>query len=204
MAIRCMNPNTVSSEAEEMYNITNTQGRNVINSCAATIESLKKNWIGTDAVANLGDLSKAYAVVTEFIKDLQKLIVVANNTEILPLQKHINASAGSCTVGNELSFALNIDSFIEVPTEALESRTEPGIIADAETFNTFPDDLNNFITALDDAKEVFLNNWLDGGNRAEVVAKFNEFKGSYETLLPKIKQVRDNLNTVAENKKQFM
>ena len=204
MAIHCVNPNTIGTLTEEMFNVTNTTGRNLINSFGASIESLKSHWKGSDAVANLTDLSKVYTAVTDLVKNLQKIIVNVNNNEIIPLQKHIVASGGSCTVGNELAATLNVDSVIAVPTEAVESWTDPSIIADAETFTNFPTTFENFVNTLNEAKNNLLNNWLDGANRSEVVSTFENFNNNVADYKSQITKVRDNLNTVAENKKQLL
>ena len=204
MAIHCVNPNTVGTLAEALFNVTNTSGRDLINSFSASIENLKSHWKGSDAVANLTDLSKVYTSVTDLVKNLQRLIVTVNNEEVLPLQKHIQASGGSCTIGKELNVTLNMDSFISVPTEALESWTDPSIISDAETFNNFPTTFENFVNALNEAKDNLLNNWLDGANRQEVVTAFNNFNNNVADYKNQITKVRNNLNTVAENKKQLM
>ena len=205
MAIHCVNPNTVGTQAEEMFNITNTTGRDLINSFRATIESLKSHWKGSDAVANLTDLSKVYTAVTDLVKNLQNIIVIVNNNEVVPMQKHIVASGGSCTIGNQLAVTLNgIESVISVPTEAVESWTDPAIIADAETFTNFPTTFENFVSTLNEAKNNLLNNWLDGANRADVVTTFENFNNNVPDYKSQITKVRDNLNIVAENKKQIL
>lgn len=204
MAIHCMNPNTIGSETEAMYTITNTTGKDLITSFSGTIESLKSHWKGSDAVANLTDLAKVYSAVADLVKELQKIVVAVNNDEILPLQKHINASGGSCTIGNELTFSLNIDSAIAVPTEATESWTDPAIVTDAENFNNFPTTFENFVNALNDAKTTLLNNWKEGASREAVVNLFNQFNNNVPDYKNQITTVRNNLNTVAENKKQLL
>lgn len=205
MAIHCVNPNTVGTQAEEMFNVTNTTGRDLINSFSTTIENLKSHWKGSDAVANLTDLSKVYTAVTDLVKNLQNIIVSVNNNEVVPMQKHIVASGGSCTIGNELAVTLNgIDSIISVPTEAVESWTDPAIIADAETFNNFPTTFENFVNSLNETKNNLLNNWLDGANRQEVVTTFENFNNNVPDYKSQITKVRDNLNIVAENKKQLL
>ena len=123
---------------------------------------------------------------------------------MLPLQKHIVASGGSCTIGNELAITLNVDSVIAVPTEGIESWTDPAIIADAETFTNFPTTFENFVNTLNEAKNNLLNNWLDGANREEVVSTFENFNNNVADYKSQITKVRDNLNIVAENKKQLL
>lgn len=204
MAIHCLNPNTVGTQAEEMFNVTNTTGRDLINSFATTIENLKSHWRGSDAVANLTDLANVYTAVTDLVKNLQNIIVTVNNYEVVPMQKHIVASGGTCTIGNELAVTLNVDSMISVPTEALETWTDPAIIADAESFTNFPTTFENFVNALNEAKNNLLNNWLDGANRADVVTVFENFNNNVADYKNSITKVRDNLNTVAENKKQLL
>lgn len=204
MAIHCLNPNTIGTQTEEMFNVTNTTGRDLINSFSTTIEDLKSHWKGSDAVANLTDLSRVYTAVTDLVKKLQSIIVAVNNEEIIPLQKHIVASGGTCTVGNELAVTLNVESVISVPTESVESWTDPAIIADADTFTNFPTTFENFVNTLNDAKNNLLNNWLDGSNRADVVSIFENFNNNVADYKSQITKVRDNLNIVAENKKHLL
>ena len=204
MAIHCINPNTIGSQAEEMFNLTNTAGKNLINSFSSTIENLKLHWKGSDAVANLTDLAKVYTEVTELVKNLQKIIVAVNNDEVLPLQKHIVASGGECTVGNELAVTLNVNSAISVSTDAVESWSDPAIITDADVFNDFPREFENFVTSLNEAKENLLANWLDGANRAEVVSTFADFNNNVADYKNLITKVRDNINIVAENKQKLL
>lgn len=204
MAIHCVNPNTIGTQAEEMFNVTNTSGGDLLNSFSTTIENLKSHWKGSDAVANLTDLANVYSATAELVKELQTIIVSVNNNEVLPMQKHIVASGGTCTVGNELAVTLNIDTTVSVPTEAVESWTDPAIIADAESFTNFPTTFENFVTALNEAKNTLLNNWLDGSNRQSVVTTFEKFNNNVPGYKSQITKVRDNLNTVAENKKQLL
>ena len=53
MAIHCVNPNTVGTQAEEMFNVTNTTGRDLITSFSTTIENLKSHWKGSDCSISL-------------------------------------------------------------------------------------------------------------------------------------------------------
>ena len=161
------------------------------------------NWKGSDATANLKDLANVYADVTKFLKDTQKFVVYVNNDEILPIQRHIGASGGTCAVGNELGFTLTADDTIAVP-ETTELWADNKIIENAVTFNNFPDSFQIFIDEIVTAKNALLANWLDGANRAEVVELFNKFEQNAPDHKSNIKKVRDNLNTVAENKKQFL
>lgn len=205
MAIHCVNPNTVGTQAEELFNVTSTTGKDLVTSFGETIESLKSHWKGSDAVANLTDLSNVYTAVTDLVKNLERIVVSVNNNEVVPMQKHIVASGGSCTIGNELAVTLNgLESVIAVPTEAVESWTHPAIIADAETFTNFPTTFENFVNTLNESKNNLLNNWLDGANRAEVVSTFENFNNNVADYKSQITKVRDNLNIVAENKKQLL
>lgn len=204
MAIHCLNPNTIGTQTEEMFNITNTSGRDLINSFSSTIESLKSHWKGSDAVANITDLANVYTAVVELLKELQRLVVEVNNYDVVPMQKNIVANGGECSIGNELAITLNVDSIIAVPTESVESWTDPAIIADADTFNSFPNTFDNFVNTLNEAKNNLLNNWLDSSNRQQVVDVFNKFNNNVADYKQSITKVRDNLNVVAENKKQLL
>lgn len=93
---------------------------------------------------------------------------------------------------------------MSVPTESVESWTDPALIADAENFSTFPDTFKKFVDELNTTKNELLNNWLDGANRDTVVRTFEEFNNNVPDYSSKITKVRDNLNIVAENKKQML
>jgi uncharacterized protein YukE len=204
MAIHCLEPNKMGTQTEEMFNVTNTTGKDLVESFQSTIENLKVHWKGSDATANLTDLARVYTAVTDLIKNLQKIIVAVNNEEVLPLQKHIVSSGGSCTVGKDLAVSFNADSNISIPTETVESYTDPALITDAENFSKFPETFDKFVDELNNAKNELLNNWLDGADRDAVVRTFEEFNNNAPDYKSKITKVRDNLNIVAENKKQVL
>lgn len=204
MAIRCMNPNTIGTETENLFSLTSTTGSELINDFGTTIENLKNHWKGTDAEANLQDLAMVYSGVVTFIKDLQNLIVKVNNNEIIPLQKHIVLSGGTCTVGNELAVTINADPQISIPTGSVESWTDALILDDAANFSEFPTKFERFVSSLEELKDIMLNNWLDGANRAEVVSTFAKFKERVADYINNVNTVRDNLNTVAGIKKQLL
>ena len=54
------------------------------------------------------------------------------------------------------------------------------------------------------SKETLLGNWLEGASRAEVVRLFETFNSNVPDFKNQITKVRDNINTVAENKKHLM
>ena len=199
-----MNPNQIGNQTEAIFNVTNTTGKNLINDFANSINSLKSHWKGTDAVANLNDLAKVYTAVTDLVKKIQQIIVSVNNNDIIPLQKHIVSSGGTCTIGKELSVSLTVDSNIAVPTQALESWTDEAIISDAQIFNSFPEKFDKFISELNEAKDLLLQNWKEGSNRAQFVGLFNNFNQNVPDYRSNVIKVRDNLNTVAENKRKFL
>lgn len=204
MAIHVNNPSTIGNEVVKLYEVTTNQGKNLIDSLSTTIQNLGSHWKGSDAVANLTDLANVYAAVKEYVMGLQKLIVAANNNEIIPLLKHIQMSGGSSYNFTELAPTISGDTSIAFPKESLESWSDPSIITDAADFDSFPSKFQSFISALIDAKKDLLANWLEGANRAEVVNAFSTFEENVATYQSKIELVRNNINTVAENKKKFM
>ena len=77
-------------------------------------------------------------------------------------------------------------------------------MSDAAEFNDMPSKFQSFVDALNEAKNELLGNWTDGGNRAAVENAFNEFNNNVTHYKNLITKVRDNLNTIAENKKKLM
>ena len=73
MAIHIAIPGRIAEDINEMHAITSVNGKNVMNEFANIINSLNRNWIGTDAVTNLRDLSNVYAETAALVKKLHKL-----------------------------------------------------------------------------------------------------------------------------------
>ncbi|MBE6152430.1 MAG: hypothetical protein E7165_03875 [Firmicutes bacterium] len=204
MAIHCVNPNTIGSEAEEILTVVEQQGGRFLENFENVIRNLDSHWKGTDAVKNLGDLASVYSALTLLIQNVESLIVDLNNNEVLPLQRHIYYGGGDCVIGNELSERFKSrDPHITVQTEGTESWTAPEIIADAETFKEFPSEFNSFIEALTGAKETLLANWLEGANREAVVTAFKTFDEHVLEFKEQLKTVKENLTIVADYKKQL-
>ena len=205
MAIHCMNPNTLGSLAEAMWKVTSVDGKALIDSFAETIVNLDNNWKGSDAVANLKDLNAVYTEVVNLVKSLEQLVVTVNNEEVLPLQRHIQISGGTCTIGNTLAPKLgNVSSSIAIQSEGLVSKTENGFIAIAEKFSSFPTEFTKFVSLLDEAKENLVRNWLDGANREAVISTYNKFKDNVQTYTAQLNRVRDNINVVKKTKQQLL
>ena len=204
MAIHIERPNQIGNDINEMYNVTNSTGKKLMNDFASIITSLNNNWKGTDAVANLADLTAVYRDTAALVKKLQKIIAEVNNGEIIPLQKHIQLCGGECTPNGTLSDRLDIADTVSVQTSATASITNDGILNDASNFNSFPEKFIGFADDLKNASKKLLNNWLDGANREAVVTSFNTFETNVGGYVENLKKVRNNLNTVAENKKQFL
>ena len=62
----------------------------------------------------------------------------------------------------------------------------------------------NFVNELNGAKDVLLKNWLEGAGRENVVNAFKSFNENVPNYKTKITSVRDNLNTIASNKKTLL
>lgn len=204
MAIHIENPNSIGDQILDMYNITNGTGQNLIKDFETRIESLKGNWQGTDAVANLKDLAMVYADSTKLVKNLQKIISEVNNNEIIPLQKHIVLSGGTCKVSETLSPGMNVSDAVSVPQSATASMTKEAIVQDAELFNDFPTRFSRFVESLKSAVQTLLSNWKEGANRDSVNQAFKAFESNAPEYIRQLETVRNNLNTVAENKKKLM
>lgn len=203
MAIHVVNPNTIGNDVEGLYGITVSQGQNLITDLETTINNLAKHWTGTDATANLEDLKKVYEYVCSYVTGVQRLISEVNELEIIPLLKHIELSGGLRANLASCSEKVKLGS-VSIPSATQESWTDAQIITDAVNFDGFPKKMENFVVTLESAKERLMNNWKEGAGRENVLNAFKSYYDSYSTHKNKVEQVRNNLNIVAENKKQFM
>lgn len=205
MAIEIRDPNTIGAETKALFDVTDLSGKSLITSFKATIDSLVSHWKGSDATVNLKDLAMVYGEVTELVKTLQNLIVEVNNNSIIPIQKVAVACGGTCPIPEELAFTLgSCESSISLPAETTESWTDNAILQDAETFNSFPTTFETFVSDLEEKYDTLMKNWLAGASREEVVNLFENFKKNVEDYKTRVTKVRDNINTVAENKKTVM
>ena len=202
MAIHVNLIDKIAEQTENMFNITNFKGKELLDKFSDVYERLNDDWDGTDAVANLTDLNTVYTAVSDLLSKLEKLTIGAND-EAIGLQKDTVDNGGICAVGSTLASALKFNS-LRAPKNTGVTDAREGILQDAADFNDMPTNFQNLVDALNEAKTELFANWTEGGNRAEIERLFKEFNdnvGHYKSLITK---VRDNINTVAENKKKRM
>jgi len=93
---------------------------------------------------------------------------------------------------------------ISAPEATDSSSVSDEILTDADNFKDFPTKFQTFVSNLDSAKATLLNNWKSGGQWVAVENTFKKFFTSAPNYESQIAKVRDNLNTVALNKKKFI
>ncbi|MBE6152431.1 MAG: hypothetical protein E7165_03880 [Firmicutes bacterium] len=205
MAIHCDNPNTISSEAEELFGIVSDGCGGFIEDLETVIHSLDSHWKGTDAVKNLAELASLYTEITKIMQNLETTIVNLNNEAFLPLQKHIVDIKGMCTIGNELEGKVKLrDSYIAVQTEGTQSITMAEIVKDIAKFEDFPERFSSLVEDLNTTKEKLLKNWQEGPKRGELVEAFNKFENQIEAFAERLTAVRDNLIDISIYKQQLL
>lgn len=203
MAITCNNINEVSNDSSKVYDLINTEGKNLLDKIYMTFNNLRVHWIGPDARKNLERLKVVYDATCEYLLAFQKVIVEVHNEHILPLQKEVVASGGTAAVGSELSVQLKFDGLV-LPPETERVYVEQQIIHDAAEFNDVPESFSSFMSMLDDATKVLFQNWADGAGHASVVNAYSEFSNSSSTFTNSLTVVRDDINTVIANKKGLL
>jgi len=203
MAIQVMNMSKIGTDASNLFNITNNEGKNFITSFKGIIESLKQHWKGSDATANINDLITVYREIGYLIRDVQNFIVAVNNEEILPLINEMRSSGGGVYKCDQLAGVIAVPE-ISAPEATDSSSVSDEILTDADNFKDFPTKFQTFVSNLDSAKATLLNNWKSGGQWVAVENTFKKFFTSAPNYESQIAKVRDNLNTVALNKKKFI
>lgn len=205
MAIHCMDPNTVGSQAESLVTcITSTTGgKGILDKFENTITNLRNHWTGSDAYRNINDLIKVYNSTKELLTSVQKYIIEVNNEQILPLQKDIINDGGECTLGNELTL-VTLGTEISAPPFIVETRTEDAMVTDAEEFSNVPTTFQTFVTEINSLKKTLLNNWLDGAGRENVVKSFETFNEDVTDSKTILDELKKRLDTIAANKKKIM
>lgn len=205
MAIHIENPVQITDQMLRMHNLISTTGKEFLTEYARIVECLARDWTGSDAVANQKDLANVYSEVTKLMKTLERLIEATNNNEVYPLLRHIELSGGSSYKKENISASLgSVKDSVQITSEGTVSKTNPEIIQDAADFNGLPEKFEMLKEDLLMAKEDLFKNWLDGANIADVKSSFGAFASNVDSYISQLKKVRDNLNTVAENKKQLL
>lgn len=205
MAIHISNPVQITDQVLKMHNLISSTGKEFLTNYAGVVENLAAHWTGSDAVANQTDLANVYSEVTKLMKTLENLIVTVNNEEVYPLLRHIELSGGDTYKKENISVSLgSVKDSVQITAESTVSRTAPEIIQDAVDFNGLPEKFEMLKEDLLMAKEDLFKNWLDGANIADVKSSFGAFASNVDGYITQVKKVRDNLNTVAENKKQLL
>lgn len=205
MAIHISNPVQITDQVLKMHNLISTTGKDFLTKYADIVERLSQHWTGSDAVANQTDLANVYSEVTKLMKTLENLIVTVNNEEVYPLLRHIELSGGDSYKKDNISPSLgSIKDSVQITKESTVSKTEPDIIQDETDFNGLPEKFEMLKEDLLAAKEELFKNWLDGANIADVKSSFGTFANNVDGYINQVKKVRDNLKTVAENKKQLL
>ena len=200
--IRCMNPSNIGTQMEEMFNVTNTTGKNIVNKLPQILKSLRSSWRGTDATIHFKNLSIVFNAIINNIGRFQMLIVGFNNEKIRALQQHIVNSGSSCKIGKTLSTTIMIE---DISKKAKENR----LYVQQEFFTCVDDikqinkDYQKFIHDLKDAKEALAKNLTSG-------CEIEQFLAAYKTLQENAVDNRRNLvaiinelNIVVSNKKRF-
>lgn len=205
MAINCVDPNKIGIQATDLHTCITGQegGKGLLDSFESSITNLKLHWIGSDAKTNITDLINVYNGLKGMLTSVQTYIVSVTNEQIIPLQQNIVNDGGICTIASPLAIvALGTD--LTPPADTLEHRVEETMLADATEFEGIPGKFTTFVTNINEYKTTLLNNWLEGAGRENVVTSFNTFNEDVENYKAILDRVKNNISTVAANKKGLM
>lgn len=200
--IRCMDPNKIAIQMKNMFDVTDTLGKNLIKEMKSILQNLRTHWRGTDAATQLKKLSDIYNKIDKNIVEFQDLIIDFNNEKIIKLQKHLVDSGETCTVGQKLNSTLKIE---DISKKAYEDRV---LVREAffdnmskvkETLKAY----KTFINELKDEKNVMLNNLTSGCGRDSFIAQYNTLNNNASANINELTTISSKLNIIIYNKNKF-
>ena len=190
-------------QCSNIHRLANESGANLINNLASTIGSLKQHWKGSDATEHINNIIIVHDALVALVTDAVAVTSTAGKS-IVAMQQVRSANGGGGLVGDELSNAAPSATTIAKADATTEYFVDPASTADYAALQQECKDYNTFITNFKSEKDNLMNNWTDGANRAEAVARFAEFEQNSETYNKYLTAAEENLGTAVSNISQIM
>jgi len=200
--VKVNNLDQAYEECVQLYNVVSNQGKSLITSLKSNINSLKGNWIGSDATLHINHLIDIYDSLGVIVSETGK-IVSAVSEGVINIQRVRRANGGSGNVGDSLPTTFeSAEAIADVP-DTVEYDCKPGAKNDQMLLSGICMEYDNFHTEFNSAKETLLANWQEGSNREGAVRLFNEFQEVSAANKTKLREALDNLTTAVNNISQL-
>ena len=186
------------NQIKKLNDLSMNEGNELSQTLYSNINSLQKNWKGTDATKYINDLILVYEAMCRLVTEISS---VSNEVSkpIVKAQTIRNLNGGRGEIGQLLQKKEVTPIAIEKLEDTAEYFVSPDATTDYDNLNTLTENFVKFEEKFLNSKEELLNNWTVGSDRPRAIYIFNDFEsnsGSYKKTLNEVKQ---NLSTAISN-----
>lgn len=199
--VKVTNLDQAYDECVSLYNVA-TQGKGLCNSLNSNINSLKGNWIGSDATLHINNLIDIHDALGIIVGETQKIVTEVCEC-IINIQRVRRANGGSGNVGDSLSTEYYQAEAITRVDETSEYDCKAGARSDQLLLSGICMEYDNFCKDFINAENTLLGNWQEGSNIENAKRLFNEFIEVSTANKTKLKEALDNLTTAVNNISQL-
>ncbi len=185
------------------FNEVSHEGGDVAQKLATVIESLKNNWVGSDATVHINNLISLHETLYDVCKYSVEVSAAAV-TSIYNTQGAIEANGGNARTCKMPQFE-TIEGVREIARATATEAYKPKDGAN-EDYNSLGEVKQRFLQFVDEYNSkynVLTSNWRDGGGietLREVHSKlnnnFNQFQEFIESALKNLRTALDNIGSV--------
>lgn len=190
------------NQASDLYNLIKDTGLGLMGELGNNINSLKKNWKGSDATVHINSLIEIYGSINLMFVETANNILVPVTENIINIQRVRQSNGGSGSVGTSLANISGHPSIVRVE-DTSEYYCTPAAITDRATLEGIYNRFNNLRNEFNTQENTLTTNWTDGSNQAGAVKAFNEIENTLYEYSNVIKKALDNLTTAVNNISQL-
>lgn len=185
-------------QCKDLNEFAHETGTRLLDELKSNIDSLKQNWIASDATAHINNLIKVAKALGLLLDDAIKYTADAA-AGMISIQQVRNSNGGGGQIGEPLNGeGPQVPNIPEVP-ETKEYRCNPGIINDKNKLASIGDSFDSFTQKFNGYAEELMSNWRDGSNHSEAQSSFSRFAEDAQSYKKVISDALENLTTAVTN-----
>jgi len=182
------------------FNRTSNDGGDVTIKLGQVIESLKGNWIGSDATAQINNLIEIHSALYDIAKN--SIQISYDTVQAVRAMQEVRASngGGAITVTSpEITVMPSTERDIATLQETSQYDVKEGANQDYANLTAVRDKFNSFVEAYNNDYNTLTSNWTEGGHRDELVQIHKTLNENADQFVNVLGKAIENLNTALEN-----
>lgn len=190
-------------QCSELHNLLTNTGGDLIKELETITNSLKVNWLGSDAKEHINNLIDVHDALASLVSEgITSTATAGQSMVAMQRVRSLNGAGG--VVGDELLETIPEIQTLSKVEDTSEYNVKPGVSSDYQNLSQMKNDYTSFIGNFRDQKEALMSNWTDGANRTSVEQLFNTFLDSSDSYEKIITSAESNLSTAVSNLTQII